>query len=418
MDRPKLYSLSNIRVFDHLKGYRDILKGFGRLAQALFGSTDTIVTGFEATESGPTSLVINIGEGQIYQLAAVDATAYASLPADSSLIFQQGYKAASTLTFNTSGLSSGESKWALVQATFAQPDEIRSDDPTNGVLAFFNSANPTSPLQGPTGDGSTLTTARLGAVTLQIIYGNAATTGTEEPPPTTAGYAPLYLVNLSFGQTTITNGQILVSGPDAHVDADTAPFAGGLYTHRHTGTPGNAELIDVTEEITGLVPFENLLTTSGYGKIAMVRDGAVDPNGVEAGELDDLYIQKPANVLWFCSTAGSTSTAVWSPSGPIAPVLVNAFPATITQTSGTIALSMSADGDIILPPTTQACDLEFVRIDSNDSVTGRIIPAASPGGQTINGASEKKIYAGDALRMQTYAAASKWLIKNEYHGGV
>lgn len=422
MDTPILFSLSNIRVFDHLKGYQDIKKGFGYLAKTLFGSAASVLHGFDATPQEPASLTINLTEGLIYALAPLESTPYGSLPADSTQIFQQGYAPASTVTLNTAGISPGQSKWALIECRFSQVNEVRSDDPTDGVLAFYNSSNPSDPLQGPGGSGQDLPTVRKGAAVVQVSYGSAAASGSAEPPPVSSGFVPMYLVLLTNGQTTITGGQILRSGPDAHEDAQVAPFAGGLYSHRHNGATGQAQKIDVTQEITGIVPFTNLLMTSAYSeedypaKISNLRTGTVNPNGVLAGGKGDTYIQEGANVIWFCSTPGVTAGAtVWSPSGPITPTIINTFPATITQTSGTVLLSLSSDQSIPIPDATLACLLEIRRIDTNSTVKATLTPV---GGQKIETADDKVLLVGDVVRMQSVPSLSKWIILSEYSLGV
>lgn len=418
MDRPKIYSQANIRIFDHAKGWQDMLKGFGGLAEDLFGGTVTIITKFVATQQSPASLIINLTEGRTYQLSAIDGTAYSSLPANSEIIYQQGYAPAQTLTFNTSGLTSGQSKYALVVCRFTQPDEIRPDDPTDGVLAFFNAANPAQPLQGPGNSGAALTTVRKGLAEVSIVYGTAATTGTQTPPPVPAGYVPMYLVSIAFGQTAITTGQIEVSGPDAHPSAEVAPFAGGLYSHRHTGVVGQAHQIDLESEVTGVLPFDNLLMTSNAsaGKIPNLRLGTGDPNGTLAGGVGDEYFQTSTNVLWFCVTAGSSSTAVWSPSGPVAPQIYSSFPLVLTQTSGTSGLNMSADGNITLPDTALAWELKIARTDSNTGVIGTLIPHA--GDSFLSGASSLTIDSGDVWHLQSIVGANKILVLSQFKGGV
>lgn len=417
LDAPILYSQSIIRAFDHLKGYQDIRKGFGRLAQMLFGSSDTVIAEFEATAQDPSTLTVNVGVGQILQLAALESTPYGALPADSEIVYQHGFSPAQQLLFNTAGLSAGQSKWALVQCRFLQVNDIRADDPTNGILGFYNSSNPPDVLQGVGGNGQALPTVRYGRAVLEIIYGNAATTGSHNPPPVSANFVPVYLIELTHGQLGITQGQILVSNSEAHEDAVQAPFAGGLYSHRHTGVAGQAHKIDPATELDGIVPFANLLMTSAYapGKIPNVRHGSVDPNGVLAGGVDDFYVQDPAMVIWTCRTAGNSSTAVWAPSGPISPVIEDTFPLNVLQTSGTIALDMPSSGAINLPSTDVAWQLDLIRIDANSSVIGTL---TAQGGQTfVGGSSTKTINAGDAIRLQALVGEDQILILSEFKGG-
>src|ERR1039458_4680787 len=152
MNRSTIYTQEQPRTFDILNGWRDALIAAGYLQQDLAGSTIPVVSGFTALASSPASLVLNLGAGRVYEQAQADSTQYGSIPSDTDLIMQQGFAPAQTVTLSTSGLSAGQSRWALVETTFAQVDVIRTNDPTGGVLYYWNSANPTVPFQGPNGN--------------------------------------------------------------------------------------------------------------------------------------------------------------------------------------------------------------------------------------------------------------------------
>ena len=133
-----------------LWGWRDTLISTSYLQQDLCGNTTTVVSGFAATPSSPTSLVINLTAGRVYEQAAVDTTQYGLIPADADLIMQQGYAAAQPVTLSTAALSAGQSQWALVEVAFAQVDVIRANDPTGGVLYYWNSATRRCHFRGQT----------------------------------------------------------------------------------------------------------------------------------------------------------------------------------------------------------------------------------------------------------------------------
>jgi len=317
MNRSIIYTQEQPRTFDILNGWRDALIAAGYLQQDLAGNTTTVVTGFAATPSSPASLVLNLTAGRIYELSAADATQYGSLPNDTDLIMQQGLAAAQTVTLTTAALSAGQSQWALIEVSFGQVDVIRANDPTGGVLYYWNSANPTVPFQGPNGDGQTQPTEREGVASIQVIYGSPVTTGSEVPPTPSIGYVPLYLIDLAFGQTSVTSGQIIVAGPavGANVPGNYpyAPFLAGLLSSHHGAKPGQAPQIKMAE----LANVSSSATGSG---LASMYSYAGNPNGHVAGVAAvagvspaDLCIDVANNLLYFCSTTGNAAAAVWNP---------------------------------------------------------------------------------------------------------
>jgi microcystin-dependent protein len=308
--------------FDFLWQFKDILAALGAIELDLTGQTTTMATGFAPAPTAPASLTINLTSGRIYQQSVMDSSAYGALPSDSSIVQQQGAAPAQSVTLSTAGLTSGQSMWALVQAQFSQVDVVRTGDPTGGVINFWNAANPTQPFQGPNNDGSSLPTERKATVSIQVIYGSPASTGSEVPPNPTSGWVPLYLVDLAFAQTTITSGQILVAGPSVGSNVPSnypgAPFLAGLLNQHHKGTPGQAPQIDLTSEVKNILPLLNLLvsSTSGGG-IGIVKLNAGNPNGNVAGNFNvngalDFCVDTTNKLLYFCSATGTSSTAVWT----------------------------------------------------------------------------------------------------------
>jgi microcystin-dependent protein len=322
VNRSIFYDEEQPDPFDFLWQEKDILAAIGALELDLAGQTTTLVTGFTPTPTGPASLTINLTAGRIYQQSVLDATAFGALASDATIVQQQGVAPAQSVTLSTAGLSAGQSMWALVQAQFSQVDVIRTGDPTNGVLNFFNSANPTQPFQGPNNDGSSQPTERKATVSIQVINGTPASTGSEVPPNPTNGWVPLFLVDLAFAQTTITSGQILVAGPSVGNNVPSnypgAPFLAGLLNQHHKGIPGQAPQIDLTAEVKNLLPLLNLpaSSTSGGG-IGVLKLHAGNPNGNVAGNFNvngasDFCIDITGQLLYFCSATGTSSTAVWT----------------------------------------------------------------------------------------------------------
>jgi len=294
----------------------------GEMEQDITGNTTGHVAGFAASPTSPTSLTINLAAGRVYQQSSVDSTAWGALPSDTAIIQQQGAAAAQQVTLTTSALSAGQSQWALIQAQFSQVDAVANGDPTGGLLFFYNSANPSQPFQGPGNNQQIQNTTRLGAVSIEVIYGSPATTGSEVPPQPMTGWIGLYLVDLTFGQTTISSGQILVAGPSVGTGVPSnypgAPFVAGLLNQHHLGIPGQAPQIDLTAEVKNVLPLSHhpASDTTGGG-LPVMKLNAGNPNGSVAGNANvngasDLCWDTTDLILYICTTTGTTSSAVWT----------------------------------------------------------------------------------------------------------
>ncbi len=298
MDRPIWYTLENLRGYDLGKGAQDAFKGSGRQAQDILGQVITVAAGLAATASSPTSLVVNIGVGALYQQAILDPTSAGDLPIDGNTYFLQAIAwAAQQVTLSTSALSSGQSQWALIEATFAFSDIIRSTDPNGGILPFYNASNPTQPLQGQGNSGATLPTERTATVSLKVVYGTPATTGSETPPSADSGYVGLYLIDLAYGQTAITQGEILTAGPSVGTNVPSnypyAPFLAGLLNQHHKGITGQAPKIDLTAEVQNVLPNAN--TTANTGAVAntiALRDSNAELTAASFNVSSDEFLKK------------------------------------------------------------------------------------------------------------------------------
>lgn len=322
MQRSILYDEEQADPFDILWQFKDIVFALGHIQQDIAGSIATVASGLAATPTAPTSLILNIAAGRVYQQGPVDPTPYGALPTDTAVIQLQGTAPAQTVQLSTAALSSGQSMWALVQAQISQTDIVRPTDPTGGVLNYWNAADPTQPFQGPNNDGSPQPTERQVGVTLSVVYGTAATTGSEVPPNPTSGFIPLYLVDLAFGQTTIASNQILVAGPSVGSNVPSnypaAPFLAGLLNAHHSGGAGQAPQIDLTKEVKNALPLANVkASNTAGGGLPVLKLGAGNPNGSVAGNFSvngasDFYWDTTNLILYICTVTGSTSTSVWT----------------------------------------------------------------------------------------------------------
>jgi len=335
MDRPIIYDQADVRDYDHLWGWRENLFALAQAVMDLLGTTSTLVAGFAATPTAPASLTINLAAGDIYQMAAVDTTTYGSLAADTNQVLQQGLAAAQQVVLSTAGLGSGQSRWALIQAQFVQEDEIPSDDPNGGLLPYLNASNPSGPAwSGPNNSGQTQPTRRISTVVVGAVYGNVATSGSEVPPNPTAGWVPLYLIDLAFGQTQVTASEILAAGPSVGTNVPTnypqAPFLAGLLNSHHGGITGQAPRIKLASEVQGILPPANggvtRTTLTANTTFYVSTTGSDSNNGLSSGTpwatLQHAYntIQTTYDLAGFVATiqlANGTYTANLNANGPL-----------------------------------------------------------------------------------------------------
>lgn len=255
MDKTIIAPMEQMRDFDYVQGAHDVLVSVAGLCSDITsGLPYTVVGGMVASQNTAPSLSIVVSPGRIYQFAPSDAVASGSIPQDLSVIVQQGYNAGQTLTLTPP--ASGQSQWNVVQAQFSQQDAVRTNDPNGGVVPFYNAANPTQPTL------SSINTVRKGVCVLQVITGAAATTGSEIPPTPTNGWVPLYMVDLTGGQTQITTSQIIKCGPSVGTGVPSnypaAPFLAGFLASHHSGTQGQAPKINLTSEVQGILPYANM----------------------------------------------------------------------------------------------------------------------------------------------------------------
>jgi hypothetical protein len=204
MDRVLVYPGALPQDTDMLSAYQDAMVGVGAALQAVFG-TGTYVFGLAGTQTSPASLNINIGPGSILSLQDVDANAYGSLGTNTNLLVKQGINLTATQFTLTAPTISGDSINYLIEAEFVETD-------TNSVvLPYYNPTSPSTPYSGPNNTGAAQNTLRTQRVGLQLKAGTPAPTGTQTTPATDAGWVPLYVITVNFGQTAITTSEITVA---------------------------------------------------------------------------------------------------------------------------------------------------------------------------------------------------------------
>jgi len=185
--------------------------GLSKLSAAMLGTSGT-VNGLPCTPTSPATMTVQIGAGEIYQMADLEATACGTLPANTTnTILKQGIQlGTSTTTAFAAPTTSGQSINYLIEVQYQDSDI--SLDPTTGnspiVELFYNSVNPQAPWSGPNDSGATSNTFRDGIVAYQIKAGASATTGSQVTPTPDAGWIGLWVVSVPFGATTLTSSNI------------------------------------------------------------------------------------------------------------------------------------------------------------------------------------------------------------------
>ena len=208
MDRIFVYPGQIPLDTDALNIQLSTMVALGFLAQATVG-TGTYIDGLACTPG--TGLNVTVAPGSIFSLQDVDATAFGSLPADTSdSIVKIGSNLTSTTIAVAAPGTAGQSINYLIEAQFSEVDGGAV------VLPYYNAASPTTPYAGPGNSGSASNTTRTQRVALVLKAGAAATTGTQTTPGVDAGYVGLWVVTVTNGQSSVPSGQI--------VQYSSAPF--------------------------------------------------------------------------------------------------------------------------------------------------------------------------------------------------
>jgi hypothetical protein len=201
MDRPIIFTGAIPRSTDILNGWQQSMIGLGKLIKATLGS-GTLVEGLACAPTSPGSLEVTIAPGQIYALDPVDASAYGSLPVDTTEIMKQGLSLAALLLSCPAPTTSGDSIDYLIEAAYEDVDS----DPV--VLPYYNAANPSQAFSGPNNSGAAQNTIRQGVCNVQVKAGAAAATGSQTIPAVDSGFVGLWVVTVAYGDTAIAASQI------------------------------------------------------------------------------------------------------------------------------------------------------------------------------------------------------------------
>lgn len=357
MDRPVIYTSEQGRSTDFLFGMRAAMVGLSKLSEAMLG-TGTLVVGLGVTPTGPASLTVNVAPGQIYSLQSVDATAYGALAADTTdQVVKQGLLMATQNLSCPAPGTAGFSINYLIQATY------QDQDLNNVVLPYFNSANPSQPLNGQNNTGAAQPTERHGVCVVAVKAGAAATTGTQTTPAPDAGYVGLAVVTVANGQATITAPNIAVYSAVPQVSSIlkmmqtssgvVAADSGAANAYVMTLTPAPAALLpgmEVTlDNITATNTGAATLNVNGLGALPIQYPGgaSLQAGALVTGQQATVRLNH-AGTAWTLEWAGSTLQVAGSGgvvgSARNVKMAVSAASASATLTADEIILATALGG--------------------------------------------------------------------------
>lgn len=292
MDRRLSYIDANPDILDLLLNSRFALEGDAKLAEAVFGQ-NTVVAGFTCAPTSPASMTVNIGPGMVYQMAALESAAISALNADTHQVLKQGLSREITPLTLVAPTTFGTAVNVLIEVAY-----VDDKSTTQQVFNYYNAANPDVPLTGVGGNNLPQTSVVKGVAQIQTKYGIPATSGSQTTPNPDPGFAPLFVVTLTQGQTAISGNIAIAAGAPFVADA-LQNIPSGVQTNRYTyvkdsGTV-NAMVVTPKPAITSLTEGTELLvlpsfsntainptlTVNGTSAIVLKRDGT----GLSAGDI-------------------------------------------------------------------------------------------------------------------------------------
>ena len=206
MDRVQNYDLQTPLTADDLNKERDFTAiALGKIISALLGQ-GTVVSELGATAVASTTVpTVQLADGQLYELATLDPTAFGSLSdttfPSTATVMKQGLLLSSRGDTNTFQLTppgtSGDSIIYLLEAQYADLD---TDVQT---ITFYNTTSPGNPTT------SSEPRVREGTIAFVLKAGIASSSPTA--PSADAGYVPLYTIEVNYGQTVLSQSNITVA---------------------------------------------------------------------------------------------------------------------------------------------------------------------------------------------------------------
>jgi len=203
MDRQIVYPGAIPLDTDLLTLQRNVMVALGALTSATLGSA-VVADGLACTPTSPASMGVVIAAGSITSLSVIDVAAFGSLAANLSPLVKMGINTAPTAFALAAPTTPGYAVTYLIESCLLESDS------NDVVLAYYNAANPSQPFSGPSGGSASQPTELVQTVALQAKAGVAATAGSQMTPAIDSGWTALYAVTLTYGQTSVTSGNIAV----------------------------------------------------------------------------------------------------------------------------------------------------------------------------------------------------------------
>jgi hypothetical protein len=370
MNRTITYPGALPKSADFLNAQRNTMISDGAILQAVFG-TSAVASGFTCAPLAVPGMGVQVSAGALTQYTTVDATAYGELAADlTEFTLKQGINLDPTTLTMAAPTSAGQSIAYLIEAAFAEVDG------TPVVLPYVNAANPSQPYAGPTNSGVAQNTTRDETVTLMVKAGAAAATGSQTPPAADAGYVPLFVVTVAYGQTAITTSNIAQHPSAPFLQANLVTMPARL--PGVVGTARNAKMSVTEASATATFTADELVVATSLGgvpwclgtfseviNLATTGAGGMDVGSAPVSGYVALYaIYNPtagATALLATNATSSVAPNVYGgtamPSGYTASALVSVWP---TNASGLLVVGYQTDraiyisGVVVLATSTQS----------------------------------------------------------------
>jgi hypothetical protein len=328
LDRQIVYTGAVPLETDLLNTNKNAMFALGQLCQDAFGQgvSGPFFTGLACVPNTPAAMNVIVQPGAVYAQAALDATAYSSLAADSTVTMKQGILKTAQTFATPAPVTSGQSIVYLISALFLEADTGAT------VLPYYNASNPAQAYSGPGNAGTSQNTTRQNTVQLTLTTGVPATTGSQLTPATPAGQTALYTVTVAYGASTVVAGNIAsVFGAPRFTG-----FARGLQASAFTVITGNTTLVashagstivgGSGTAITATLPLAATVPAGGrlefinpsIGALTVTRQGSnnlrwTDSNAVSSalGNGDSLVVESDGGSTWY--VVGGTAQLPASP---------------------------------------------------------------------------------------------------------
>ena len=287
MDRVQNYNLQTPLTADDLNKERDYTAiALGKIVSALLGQ-GTVVSDLAATAVASTTVpTVQLFDGQLYELATLDPTAFGSLPVGSfpstANVMKQGLLLASRGDVNTFELTPpGTSGESIIYLLEAQYSDLDTDIQT---ITFYNVSDPTNP--------TTATQPRIREGTINFVLKAGIASNSPAAPSADVGYVPLYNIEVSYGQTVLSQSNITV--------ASGAPFL----SQKLFGLMNGSGTVDVPAlTASGLITANGGIDVAG-GTLA-IPNATANHQPVALGQFASLY---PS--VFSTGTASATSLSL------------------------------------------------------------------------------------------------------------